>query len=67
MPREDHLVRRIRTEFPNLSISRSRRIEKGDDHVVVTINERLIFRFPRGRVYRRAFADELTIARRARG
>jgi len=64
---EDRLVRRIQTEFPELAVLSSRLIDKGDDHAVVAINGRLIFRFPRGSAYRKAFADELKVTAALRG
>lgn len=62
-----NLVHRIQVEFPDLAISRSRLIGKGDDHAVMVINERLIFRFPRGPVYQKAFVDELKLVAALKG
>jgi aminoglycoside 2''-phosphotransferase len=41
------LVERIRHEFPNLHIRSARRILSGWDNVVLDVNNRFIFRFPR--------------------
>jgi aminoglycoside 2''-phosphotransferase len=57
----DDLLRRIRTEFPRLSFSRARLIEAGDDHAVLVLDRKWVFRFPRNAVYRKAFAEELRL------
>jgi aminoglycoside phosphotransferase (APT) family kinase protein len=41
------LARRVRAAFPDLEFSRAERIEKGEDHQVLVLDGRYVFRFPR--------------------
>ena len=43
------LVKIIEQQFPSLSVSSARKILSGWDHVVLDINNRIIFRFPRSK------------------
>src|SRR6185295_14243501 len=47
--------------FPDLAVRTTRLIRKGDDHAVLVVNERFLFRFPRCPLYRKAFPDELSM------
>ena len=41
------LAARVRAAFPDLPFSRAALIEKGEDHQVVVLDDRYVFRFPR--------------------
>ena len=41
------LVARVRAAFPDLAFSRAALVEKGEDHLVLALDERYVFRFPR--------------------
>jgi aminoglycoside 2''-phosphotransferase len=55
------LIARVRTEFPKLSFSRTRLVAGGDDHAVLVLDRKFVFRFPRTSLYRRSFAEELKL------
>jgi aminoglycoside 2''-phosphotransferase len=55
------LLRKIKNEFPKLSFSQSKLIDYGDDHLVIILDGKIVFRFPRTALYRKSFAGELKL------
>ncbi|MFF0990946.1 phosphotransferase family protein [Kocuria nitroreducens] len=54
-------LERIAEAFPELTWSRARRITEGWDHVVVVLDEALVFRFPQEAPYTEALAREVEV------
>jgi aminoglycoside phosphotransferase (APT) family kinase protein len=54
----DRLVARIRVEFPDLPFSEARLNDFGEDHAVVVLDEKTVFRFPRNAEYAARAAGE---------
>lgn len=52
---------RIRQAFPDLAFTTSRLIEKGWDHDVVVLDERVVFRFPKQDPYHTRFKAEVAL------
>ncbi|MEO9213286.1 MAG: aminoglycoside phosphotransferase family protein [Caulobacteraceae bacterium] len=59
--RLDDLLVRIRGEFPDLRFAGAALNLDGDDHAVVILDERWVFRFPRGRERLGLFRAELAV------
>ncbi|WJZ66392.1 phosphotransferase family protein [Kocuria rosea] len=54
-------LERIAAAFPGLTWSRARRITEGWDHVVVVLDEALVFRFPQEAPYAQALGREIAV------
>ncbi|GAA1762899.1 aminoglycoside phosphotransferase family protein [Kocuria aegyptia] len=54
-------LERIAAAFPGLTWSRARRITEGWDHVVVVLDDALVFRFPQEEPYTEALAREVAV------
>ena len=54
-------LERIAAAFPGLTWSRARRITEGWDHVVVVLDEALVFRFPQEAPYAQALGREVAV------
>jgi aminoglycoside phosphotransferase (APT) family kinase protein len=54
-------LERIAAAFPDLTWSRARRITEGWDHVVVVLDDALVFRFPQEAPYAEALGREVEI------
>lgn len=55
------LVKRIEQEFPSLRVSSARWIRTGWDNVVLDINNRIIFRFPRFKAAEKSLQREIKL------
>ncbi|MEX5296281.1 aminoglycoside phosphotransferase family protein [Kocuria sp. CPCC 205268] len=54
-------LERIAAAFPALTWTRARRITEGWDHVVVVLDDALVFRFPQEASYRQALVREVEV------
>ena len=61
MPSRAALVRRVRAAFPDLAFDRAALIEAGADHLVLVLDQRLVFWFPRRRRHPTGLARELAV------
>jgi aminoglycoside 2''-phosphotransferase len=59
--KKKELLRKIKNEFPKLSFLQSKLIDYGDDHLVIILDSKIVFRFPRTALYRKSFAGELQL------
>lgn len=57
------LLAKVRKEFPTLVWSEVRRVKVGEDHDVIVLDEKLIFRFPRNKAYKKTLATEIRLLR----
>jgi len=48
---EDQFLNKIKQEFPKLNISHHKIIDKGWDYILININNKYLFRFPRDKKY----------------
>jgi aminoglycoside 2''-phosphotransferase len=62
----DDLVARIRAAFPELAFAKAALDERGQDHAVVILDDRWVFRFPRSAPYQASFPCELKLLRALR-
>jgi aminoglycoside 2''-phosphotransferase len=62
-PGPERLASQIRAEFPTLQFSEVDLVNSGIDHIVMILDSRWVFRFPRTREYRSSFTRELALLR----
>jgi aminoglycoside phosphotransferase (APT) family kinase protein len=61
------LAARVRGAFPDLAFSRAALIEKGEDHQVLVLDDRYVFRFPRYGHHPTGLKLELAVLRAMKG
>lgn len=61
--RNEHgaLLQKIRDRFPRLEWRKHRVLTNGWDHVVIVLDDRIVFRFPKDKEYRHGFQDEIRL------
>ncbi len=61
--KEDDYIQRIMTEFPQLKWNTHRFLTHGWDHMVMVLDEQIVFRFPKDKTYLKEFKKEIPLLR----
>ena len=57
----EFFLQQIKNEFPQVEWKKYRILTHGWDHVVIILDEKLIFRFPKDKAYKEAFKNEIQL------
>jgi aminoglycoside phosphotransferase (APT) family kinase protein len=54
-------IQKIKNDFPQIKWKKHRILKHGWDHVIIVLDEKIIFRFPKGKKYKDEFQNEIQL------
>ena len=59
----EFFLQKIKNDFPQIKWKKYRILTHGFDHVIIVLDEKIIFRFPKDEAYKAEFENEIQLLR----